>query len=435
LFWGLTAATGIYYSYIATQAQFTDLMFTLGEKNVPYEQPRYALAWEPDDDLLKIYMPASTQVVKRSLVGAGHLHALYPAGNLNGTFGSATDLSQEIQVVTQYSIRYPQDGLDLEAVGGTLTYGATTVPINYVARYGGYTLVVTTKPHGITGTADSYGRIFSTTIVTVNAGAQNVDDPINHFNGPYLVDPTADYTLSPTEVFSEQAIPASIGQKELIVLGGIPNAPGFLLFDLNKPTQEGPVPYFGSQLDSSATVVNIVTISQNGTTVTVTTTEPHNAIPLKSSVMISGTVNFNGTYLVQTVPSTTSYTFNKSPAVTVSETTGVSSTLVTTTISTLFMDPAYNFKYAHEVGADVTLLEQNVAYKPAPNGSDYGCYATGTADGLIFAEKIINAIVAGGINLEIIIVYPNDIGWGNAGDGPGPAIPESDEVHIYGSSS
>ena len=69
-----------YYSLTLTQSLYSDLKFFLPYKNTAYSQIRYALAWEPADGVLKIYMPASTEVVERSLIGSAHTHLLYPSG-------------------------------------------------------------------------------------------------------------------------------------------------------------------------------------------------------------------------------------------------------------------------------------------------------------------------------------------------------------------
>lgn len=432
--WVQTQATGVFYTLTLSQALYRDLMFFLGKKSTPYTQPRFSLAWEPSDSLLKIYLPATTKVVKRDLIGSAHVHALYPVGNLDGAFGSATDAALKVEVVSAYSVRYPQLGFDNTGFGGLLTYGLTSVAIDYVAREDQHVTVVTKTPHGITGTADQYGRVLSSTIVTVQVERYDADDEDNPFLGPYAIDPDAGYALGSSVATTREKILAGDSLTTLFVKGLMPNQQGELWFDLNKDSQEGPVRYLGSQVANAPTLVNILSISQNGTMVTVITEKPHGAIPT-SQVQISGTVNFNGVAVVDSVPSATVYTYVKTPPNIVSEVnTGTSATLVEGAASTLIMDPSYNFRFNHEVGADVTLLDDTKAYTPIANGLDYPFYVTGTADGRVFVQDLIqHQLAAAGINLEIVIVYPSDVGLGNQGGSDDPNDPPtSDKVTIWG---
>ncbi len=77
--------------------------------------------------------------------------------------------------------------------------------------------------------------------------------------------------------------------------------------------------------------------------------------------------------------------------------------------NTLLLDASYTFKKTH-VNADITLVNSIKPYIPAVDGSDYPTYLTGTIKGRVEAENLSNKLVASGIFLNVIIVYP---------DGPG----------------
>jgi hypothetical protein len=99
----------------------------------------------------------------------------------------------------------------------------------------------------------------------------------------------------------------------------------------------------------------------------------------------------------------------------------------------LTIDPSYNFKNTHEIGTDIAIISDAKAYTPSPDGIDYPVYITGTAEGRLFAESLIEEISALGINLEIIIIYPSDKGLGNEGEGADESDPPiSDEVYVWG---
>lgn len=420
------------YSITVTQNSYDDLKFFLAKKATPYSRARYALAWEPSDSLLRIYMPATTKVVKRELVGSAHLHLLYGPGELNGARGHATDPAQQIVVTSDYGLEYPQRGLDTLGTGGTITYGSTTVDIEYIWREDGYTRIFTKTPHGLTGSPDAQGRILSTTIINVTVGQLLVDDPANTFLGPYVVDPTAPYTITDRFVTLRERIIAGEKKSTILVDGVLPNEQGQVLFSLNQDTQESPVKYLAAQSSTSATPVPIATISQNGNTVTVVTVGPHGVITGQQT-LIGGTVNFNGLHVITSTPSSQVYTFNRTPAAVLFESTGTSTPIIDGAVTTLIMDSSYTFKHNHDIGDDVTLLSDVRAYEPSPDGSDYSFYITGTAQGRVFAAELMTQITALGINLEIIILYPSDIGLGNEGGTSDPNVPPtSDKVYVWG---
>lgn len=424
----------IFYSYTVAQTSYYDLDFFLPNNNTAGSQIRYALGWEPDQALLKVYMPATTEVVQRGLIGAWHVHELYPATSLNRLYGSLTNQAEQIQITSQYSFTVPMIGFDNFATGGTISYGIgpTVVDVDYVRRENNTLEVFTVTPHGLTGTADAYGRVLSTEIVTLTVGNQPADDPINTFLGSYVVDPTANYTLTSTQLTLNEDIIQGQNPGTLFAEGVLPAAGGILMFDLGYENQEGPVPYIASQTAGQAAAVDINTISQNGFTVTVTLDGPSGAVP-GSQVVIAGTANFNGLHTVATVPSPTTYTYQAGASGVHFEAVGSSTLVPTGNTSTIVLDPAYLFKQPHTVGANITLLSAATAYTPAVNGSDYSDYVTGIAEATAYAQSIIELITALGINLEIIIVYPDDIGLGNAGDGTLPtSSPKSDAVEIWG---
>jgi hypothetical protein len=467
------------YSYTVALNSYQDLKFFLAKKNTPYSQPRYALAFEPAADLLKIYIPASTRVVRRDLIGAAHLHLLYDAENLNGGFGSSTDETRKIVVISPTAISYAQPGADNYGSGGILSYGITQVDIDYVMRENGRATVFTKTPHGIAGdfawsgvvnyfpndvvyldgkfyrsvTATGpgnggsvkpspytpqwaftvYGENKSSTIISVQVANVLADNPDQPFLGAYAVDPAVSYTLTSTFATAREKVLTGENRRTLFVKGLVPNERGLLLFDLNRDNQEGPVPYIGSQLQSAPISVSILSISQNGLNLTVQTTTPHGAIP-GSTVVITGTSFFNGSYTVNTVSSANTYTATAGiPQVASQVSTGFSATQVEGVASTIILDPSYTFKNNHDIGADVTLLSDSQAYVPSPDGQDYATYVTGTSDARIFVQSLMTQITALGIKIEIVVVYPNDIGLGNQGGSGDETDPfASEKIYVWG---
>jgi len=418
------------YSYTIVQANWEELMFMKPVKALPNRQVRYALGWEPRGDLLRIYMPATTGIVSRGIEGAAHLHSLYEDGNLDGAFGSVTDLDSAVEVISDRIIRYRQLGYDNHATGGVLSWGGNDYEIDYVRREQFTSTVFLNEPHGLPVVQDSFGRDVSLEVVSVVVDIMQTDDL--EFKSPYMVDLGKNYTVRSEFVTSRAKVFAGSTLSTLDVDGILPNEPGVLLFDLNTDKEEGPIRYVGVQAQNAPNVVNIVTISQNGLNVTITTDAPHGATS-GSNIVISGTTFFDGVYPVVGVPNPTTIQAI-STVVQVENEVGVGSlsVVVDNVRSTLLLDPSNEFKFDHEIGADLTLMSSRNAYQPALDGSDYPFYVTGVAEGRVFAADVIEAITALGINIEILIVYPSDKGLGNEGGSDGNETPVSDKVTVWG---
>ena len=261
----------------------------------------------------------------------------------------------------------------------------------------------------------------------------STDDVDNPFKSPYMVDLEKNYTIRSEFVTSRAKVFAGSTLTTLDVDGTLPNEPGTLLFDLNSDTEEGPVRYVGVQAQNAPNIVNIVTISQNGFNMTITTDAPHGAVS-GNNIVITGTSFFDGVYEVVGVPNPITITA-VSLVAQVENQVGIGQlSVVTDTVrSTLLLDPSNQFDFDHDIGADLTLMSARNAYLPAQDGSDYPFYVTGVAEGRVFAGEVIQAIVALGINIEILIVYPSDTGLGNQGGSADELDPPtSDKVFVWG---
>jgi hypothetical protein len=474
---------GNIYSFLVNQGAYEDLTFFAPKKNVPYGQSRFALAFEAVSGTLQIYLPATTQVVERALTGGMHMHMKYTEQDLDGTFGSSltNDTKNQIIIISDMAFKYPALGYDMDSTGGEVTINAPspyTIPVNYCFREQGYTTVVCAQPHGLpdqswspntnysigniayyqgatyqalqaTGPlsmveppADNpvfwqfqeYSQNYSDYTITLDVDFVESDDPANPFLGSYIVDPAAGYALTSDMVTTREALRAGQRKSTLYCQGELPNAAGILLFGLNTDQQEGPVNYFGAQVAGAATAIPLTSASQVGTTITVVTTQTNGAIP-GSTVVIAGTgTPIDGTYVVTNVISPTVYQCTAgSPGIYSSVGVGTSTTQVNGVTSTLLIDPSYSFKYDHAIATDVTVLSSQFAYVPAPDGSDYSPYITGSPDGRIYCQSLIDQIVACGINLNITVVYPGSTGVGNDTDGTlATSVPQNDIVWIYG---
>lgn len=86
--------------------------------------------------------------------------------------------------------------------------------------------------------------------------------------------------------------------------------------------------------------------------------------------------------------------------------------------NTIMISPSYRFKNSHAIGTDISLIGLNSPYQPSKIGLDYPMYITDIVSGRLYAEDLINSVVATGINVIIYILYPSDQGlggWGTLG--------------------
>ncbi len=79
---------GVTTNKTALQLSNEDLVFFLPVRALPNSKPRYALGYETASNKLKVYLPATTGVIARSIPGGSYLHIGQPANIFDGTFGN-----------------------------------------------------------------------------------------------------------------------------------------------------------------------------------------------------------------------------------------------------------------------------------------------------------------------------------------------------------
>ena len=93
---------------------------------------------------------------------------------------------------------------------------------------------------------------------------------------------------------------------------------------------------------------------------------------------------------------------------------------------TLLISPAYFIQQAHAAGASVLLVADKSPIVLPTDGSAYQPYLTDTASGRVYAQNLIDTVVAAGVTVVYTILYPNDIGLGRWG------TPFSEVAYVYG---
>lgn len=201
----------------------------------------YAAVYQTSSRMLQIFVPATTQVVRRSREGAAYLH--YPPNEVY-TFNSNANTNDQFHITTVHTLVAGTDFvigataldtlINLAAAVNTITGLDATVGTN--------TLTVVNDLPSITllGTYTGVANITTT-------GAQG--DPtsvIPNQPGPYSYDLTQPFTITSVSTpLTENLNGADTG---IITVGdstGFPDDQGYIMFGYGTAEQEGPVPYVG----------------------------------------------------------------------------------------------------------------------------------------------------------------------------------------------
>lgn len=100
--------------------------------------------------------------------------------------------------------------------------------------------------------------------------------------------------------------------------------------------------------------------------------------------------------------------------------------------TSLTLDASFRFPHAVPSGSIVTLLAGRAPFQPAAEKTDGSFYVTGSAAGRVAAQAEIENTRAGGLGIEVDVVYPGDRGLGGEGLPAHGAQKLSDKVWVWG---
>jgi hypothetical protein len=205
------------------------------------------------------------------------------------------------------------------------------------------------------------------------------DDPVNTFVGAYVYEPTERYMLGSYTADLTQDVIAGNSYSFVNVSStvGIPNKPGSVVFSFGSNSEEYPVPIIGT---------------------------------LTNKLLLDPSYKFKYTHLMKQNQWLSTTTYNIGNKVFYDGNTYES--IVSGNLNNLPINTAYWKKIG--LSSTVTYSSSNTV-SIDPLGSDYAFYLTGIAEARNYCQKILEQITALGINLEIIILYPSDVGLGNEG--------------------
>lgn len=136
-------------SFTYSQTASNDLVFFTPVRETIQSQPRYASVYEVNPYEVVIFLPATTQIIKRSLIGAWHVHGGPTDHTFLGSYsfdstsgfpitGNQTTLTQTIEQGSIQTVGFGQDTASFPDSTGYLVfeYGSTNQegPVKYIGR-------------------------------------------------------------------------------------------------------------------------------------------------------------------------------------------------------------------------------------------------------------------------------------------------------------
>ena len=354
---------------IVVQGTDTAIQFYVPIRETILNKSYYAAVYQTEANILQIFMPATTQVIKRSRIGSAHLHGdtelpvnqfILPAGS-DADEDADEDTDSDLEALP--SVGEGQYFL-IDNLGNSFLYyfwfnvfgGGNTDP----------------APVGFTGIE-----------VTVNSSDSKATIANKAFLAISAVLPTLTYTVSDNVLTITSAVASTIADEG----PSLPTTLGPYIYDTQQGFTIG---------NASTTLTEVV----NGETSHVITVNDATSFPDSSGYII---LNYGCQDQEGPIP----YIARPSDG-------------------TLLISPAYFIQQDHAIGESVLLIGQKSPVVLPSDGSFYEPFLTDTASGRVYAQNLINTITAAGITVIFSILYPNSIGL--AGHGT-----SHDEVaYVYG---
>jgi hypothetical protein len=328
---------------IITQGTDSAVLFFNPVKSTVQSNEYYAALYQTETNVVQIFLPATTRVVRRGRIGSAHLH-----DPPRGTFtllaqpnpGDVFYLTSSVFVTTGVNF----------AVGATLL---ETVQ-NIVAAINNLNAGIV----GIVNVIDGQNIVYvqndslaNNLTITYSGSANIIASGPQGFNislepnqpGPYVYDTSQPFTVAAINTVLTDDVNSSTGRVMIVENSSqFPNSTGYVVFDYGGETQE---------------------LAQ------------YTAIPSNDTILLS---------------------------------------------------PINNLQFDHPAGQNVTLIESKSPVNLPLNGTGYEFFITDVVGGRIYCEDLIQQVIAAGITLNFVILYPDDIGLGKAG------TPNSEIVYVYG---
>lgn len=234
----------------------------------------YAAVFQVQSGMLQIFMPASTQVIRRSRIGSAHLHDP-PNGVF--TFKAQPNHGDVFSITSMESLTA---GVDF-VIGGTLAATAMNLATAANAAVSGIDAIAGQDTADLLAPGDiTPGNVIVTvwndslanTLTITYTGAANITasgplgDPTSlepNQQGPYMYDTTQPFVVSDIGTALNQNLDGTMSRViQVDDSSKFPDESGYLIFEYGSENQEGPVPYIARPSNSTLLISPSYTIKK-----------------------------------------------------------------------------------------------------------------------------------------------------------------------------
>lgn len=347
-----TGSTGI-----ITEGVDGAVMFYVPIRETILNKQYYAAVYNTQADILQIFIPATTQVIKRSRIGSAHLHGISetPVQQLVLMAGRTFPVSGPAQyymldnlgTTTQYYVWFNVDSGNTDPTPGSTFVGIEVMISSSdsaaTVANAAFTAISAVLPVMEYTVVDNVVTISFPTISTEADAGESTSNTL----GPYIFDPQQGFVVGEASTTLTEVVNGETSHVITVAdSSGFPNTSGYLVLGYGTENVEGPIPYI--------------------------------AVPSDGTILIS---------------------------------------------------PAYFIQQVHPIGESVLFVTQKSPIILPTNGSYYQPYLTDTGSGRVWAQGLINNIVAAGVSITYTILYPNPIGTGGW---ESPTSSAHEIAYIYG---
>lgn len=233
---------------IVTEGVDSAVLFYNPQRKTLSSMSSYAAVYQTEARMLQIFLPAATQVIRRSRIGSAHLH--YPP------MGTFTLNAQPV----------PGDSFSITSAT-TLTAGTNFVIGADIPTTCQNMVAAINELEGLiaifnsTNVVSVYQTDASLTLTMTYAGSQAIagsgliGDPVSlqpNQQGPYVYDLTQPFTISAVNTVLTETVDNTTSKVITVKdAANFPNSQGYLIFEYGTDLQEGPVPYIARPSDGT----------------------------------------------------------------------------------------------------------------------------------------------------------------------------------------
>ena len=253
-----TGSTGI-----VVQGTDTAILFYNPTRETILNKQYYAAVYQTQSNILQIFMPATTQVIKRSRIGSAHLHGvteqpitqfILPTGDLVPDTGAAeyfimNDLGTSYQFYIWLNVNggntdpAPAGFTGIEVAISSSDSANAVALVAQAAIAAVYPLLVLTV-------TDNLLTMENTTASTASDAGPSLPTTL----GPYIFDTQQGFVVGgASTVLTEDVNGESNRVITVASSDGFPNTSGYLILGYGTDVQEGPIPYIATP--SSGTIL------------------------------------------------------------------------------------------------------------------------------------------------------------------------------------